>query len=130
MFLFTQTMFTFGFLGILGLVIGSFLSAFTYRFPRDISTAKGRSKCPRCGSLISWYDNIPLFSFILLSGKCRNCQKPISIRYPIIELTTAVVFVVVGFNILNLVLACILISIFVIDFEHQIIPDELIFIGL
>src|SRR5260221_2583759 len=123
-------MVTFGFLGILGLVFGSFLGALTYRFPRSISIAKGRSVCPKCKKEIGWYDNIPLFSFLLLGGHCRNCHEKISIRYPLIELVTAITFIVVGFNLINLVLVSVLISIFVIDMEHEIIPDESVFFGL
>jgi len=118
------------FLFLFGLIIGSFLTALTYRIPKRLSISKGRSICPNCKKQISWYDNIPLLSFILLMGKCRNCKKRISLRYPIIELATAITFVIIGFNVFNLILASILISIFVIDWEHQIIPDEFVFGGL
>ncbi len=118
------------FLFLLGLIIGSFLAALTYRIPKNKSIAKGRSKCPNCNNQIPWYDNIPLLSFLLLLGHCRNCQKQISLRYPLIELGTAIIFVILGFNIFNLIFASIFISIFVIDIEHQIIPDELVFTGI
>lgn len=77
---------------MLGLVIGSFLGAYTYRWPRSIKISEGRSFCPSCKSKISWYDNIPLLSFVLLGGKCRNCKKKISLRYPSIESVTALLF--------------------------------------
>ncbi len=115
---------------IIGLVIGSFLGAFTYRFPRGTSIGEGRSKCPDCKNIIFWYDNIPLFSYLFLHGKCRNCKNIISYRYPIIELSAAIVFVFIGFNLINLVIASILIAIFVIDVEYQLIFDEFIFVGL
>lgn len=118
------------FFGILGLILGSFLGALTYRLPLGESVAKGRSYCPRCRKTIVWYDNIPLLSYIFLGGKCRNCRNKISWRYPVIELATAVGFVLIGFQILPLILFCILEIIFIIDFEHQIIPDDLVFIGL
>src|SRR5258708_581576 len=118
------------FLFILGLIIGSFLAALTYRLPKNISISKGRSKCPNCDHQIASYDNIPLLSFLLLLGHCRHCHSQISFRYLLIELATVIIFVIVGFNIFNLIFACILLSIFVIDLEHQIIPDELVFVGL
>lgn len=115
---------------IFGLIIGSFLSAYSYRLPREISIRNGRSKCPNCHTQIKSIDNIPILSFIFLGGKCRNCKQKISLRYPLIEISTAITFVLIGFNIFHLVIASILILIFVIDLEHQIIPDELVFFGL
>jgi leader peptidase (prepilin peptidase)/N-methyltransferase len=126
---------------ILGLLFGSFAAALSYRLPRGESIAKGRSKCPQCHKEIAWFDNIPLFSYLALRGKCRHCHKKISIRYPIIELGTAVVFVLT--YVLNtkyiipylswpiaLIFAFIFVVIFIIDWEQQIIPDELVFIAL
>ena len=124
---------------IFGLVIGSFISAFTYRWPRDISVQKGRSFCDNCNTKISWYDNIPLLSFILLGGKCRKCKNTISSRYPLIELLTALLFVTVftfkgqalqgNWWILPylLVITAALVAIFVIDLENKLIPDEAVF---
>lgn len=120
---------------IIGLAFGSFLGVVTRRLPRKESFVSGRSHCPSCRATINWYDNIPLLSFLVLRGRCRNCHKPISIRYPLIELATALG--VVGIYILNrqfpiflIIILLITISIFVIDFEKKIIPDELIFLGL
>lgn len=121
-----------------GLVFGSFISAITWRIPRGIKILdlKSRSICPKCKKEISWYDNIPLLSFILLGGKCRCCNKHISWRYPIIELATGIGFLVIftlqGLSlqgVYSIVIFLILEAIFVIDFEHQIIPDDLVFIG-
>ena len=114
---------------VLGLVFGSFISALTWRYPRGISVKKGRSVCPKCRKQIAWYDNIPLLSYILLGGKCRNCRKPISWRYPVIELATGIGFLLIGPQILWLIIFCILEIIFIIDFEHQIIPDSFVFAG-
>lgn len=133
---------------ITGLVIGSFLGALTYRYPRGKSVAKGRSECPNCGNTIFWYDNIPAFSYIFLKGKCRGCKTKISRRYPIIEFATATFFSLayiasgaIQSNIpwlaslgplqvpLLLLIAALLVAVFVIDLEHQIIPDEVSFIG-
>lgn len=115
---------------LLGLVFGSFLSAFSYRFPRDISITRGRSFCPNCKSKISWYDNIPLLSFLLLGGKCRSCKKNISLRYPAVELATGIGFFLIGVNLPGLILFLILEAIFMIDLETRIIPDPLVFLGL
>jgi leader peptidase (prepilin peptidase)/N-methyltransferase len=142
-------------LAIVGLIFGSFLGALTYRLPKSISITRGRSFCPNCRKSITWFDNIPLLSFLLLRGKCRNCKKKISWRYFLIESGTAAVFVFYLFNLLHcnsffsknlacslysqlglssvvvsLALFLIVISIFIIDFEEKIIPDELNFWGL
>ena len=118
--------------GLLGLLIGSFISAFTYRYPRGKNFFSGRSRCDSCNAEISWYDNIPLLSYLLLKGKCRNCKREISIRYPIIELGTAATFVIAFLFLPNflffLFIFSLLICVFVIDVEHQIIPDSLVFI--
>lgn len=127
---------------ILGLLIGSFIAALSFRMPRNVSIAHGRSFCPDCKKQIQWFDNIPLLSFILLGGKCRYCHHKISIRYPLIELGTALVFAFSYSQFTThqslsflpwpvfLSLVAILVAIFVIDWEHQIIPDELIFVGV
>ena len=93
----------------------------------------GRSFCPKCKNKISWFDNIPLVSYLLLAGRCRSCQKKISLRYPLIELTTTLGFIAVSyFNypVYFYFLIPILICIFVIDLEHQFIPDGLVFLGI
>ena len=107
----------------------------TWRLPRGKQFLLGRSICPHCLRKIAWFDNIPLFSYLVLGGKCRNCHKKISLRYPLIELATAVG--ILGIYVLDfespifLILILLLtISIFVIDLEKKIIPDELIFLGL
>lgn len=135
-------------LGILGLVFGSFITALTYRSVRSISIAHGRSKCPKCKAPIAWHDNIPLLSYILLGGKCRKCHAPISRRYPLIEVATALTFIgtyvlvqppysvewLAGLKVLALpyvlVMAVLLISICVTDLEEKIIPDTLVFSGV
>ncbi len=122
----------------LGLIFGSFITAFTWRYPRGISIAKGRSMCPVCRHKISWYDNIPLLSFIILGGRCRSCKKPISVRYPLIELSVGFGFIFIFFNfypdyltmIYYLITYCILVCIFVIDLENQVIPDFFVFLGI
>lgn len=138
------------FVGLVGLIFGSFLTALTWRTPREISIAKGRSVCPKCNSIISWYDNIPLLSYLLLGGKCRKCKNKISLRYPLIEFTTMFLFVgtYVFMTKLNLphspfsvwqeylrsfsylfvlFIALVGIAISVVDLEHKIIPDEYVY---
>lgn len=143
------------FVALAGLVAGSFIGAFTYRHPKGIRISKGWSRCVKCKKRIVWYDNIPLISFILLKGRCRNCKKRISTRYPIIEAATSISFLSIwwanglcstsftnslfclwktslGFYFWPFLffLLFLLISIFVIDFEKRIIPDRLVFAGI
>ncbi|MFH1863411.1 MAG: prepilin peptidase, partial [bacterium] len=125
-----------------GLLIGSFVAALTYRVPRSVPWALGRSFCPRCKKKLSWFDNIPLFSYLLLSGKCRNCKKRIPLRYPVIELVSGLSFVGLGsvwgnyfysspIELLFIVfLFIVTLSILVIDIEHQIIPDNMVFVAI
>jgi len=118
-----------GFVFLAGLCVGSFLNVLIYRLPRNLPVARGRSYCPKCKRKISWYDNIPLLSFVILGGKCRYCKKKISLRYPFVELVTGILFVV-GYlrnlDYLGYLLISSFLVIFFIDLEHQIIPDQLI----
>jgi leader peptidase (prepilin peptidase) / N-methyltransferase len=122
----------------LGLIIGSFLAALTYRYAKGISISKGFSFCDKCKKPIRWYENIPVISYIFLQGQCARCKKKISLRYPIIEAGVAIGFLlIVNFIpktplmvISCLFIFCILAAIFIIDFEHQIIPDDFVFIGV
>src|SRR5580698_1587607 len=78
-----------------GLLIGSFLNVCVFRLPRDLSVMKpARSFCPFCEETIAWYDNIPVLSYILLRGKCRRCEARIPLRYPAVELATAIAFAI------------------------------------
>ncbi|HEX6977373.1 MAG TPA: prepilin peptidase [Patescibacteria group bacterium] len=122
----------------LGLIVGSFIGALTYRMPKHVSIVsgyQGRSICPRCKGQIRWYDNIPLISFLLLKGKCRDCKGKISYREPLIELGGGFIFALSFFNTLFpfyifILIASVLLAIAVIDIENQIIPDEIIWVGL
>ncbi|MFZ5932790.1 MAG: prepilin peptidase [Patescibacteria group bacterium] len=116
-----------------GLAFGSFLGLTTFRLPRGRAYLTGRSFCPNCGTKIAWYDNIPIVSFLLLKGRCRHCHKKISWRYPLIELATATTFLAIylkfGLDIPLLIVSLLTITVFVIDLEKRIIPDEIVFFG-
>ena len=75
--------------GVLGASVGSFMNVCVSRLPHGESLVRPRSKCPGCGGPIAWYDNIPLLSWVLLRGRCRQCRERISIQYPALELVTA-----------------------------------------
>jgi len=129
------------FSGILGLVIGSFLSMLTWRLPRIMMLEEeaqfkeisvGGSKCPQCDTNLPWYRLIPLFSWLASKGKCHNCKTKISPRYPLIETATATLtiacmwqFDLTADGIAATLFSWILIAIFVIDYEHQLILDNL-----
>lgn len=120
-----------------GACIGSFLNVCIYRLPREQSVVSPGSRCPHCARPIAGYDNIPLVSFLLLRGACRRCHKPISWRYPLIELVTGMALAGVvfkfGFGALSAAYGafiCALIAASIIDLEFQIIPDEISLGGL
>ena len=123
----------------MGACLGSFANVCIYRLPKTKQIISGRSFCPKCKKKISWYDNLPIISFLFLSGKCRKCKKVIPLRYLIVELITGISFLLIYLNFENLytitflsILSLILIMIFFIDLENFIIPDSLNFtiIGL
>ena len=78
---------------LIGCCIGSFLNVIVYRLPNDLSIIKPRSFCPNCKNKLSWRENIPLLSWLIQRGKCIHCSTSISVKYPLIELTTAILFV-------------------------------------
>src|SRR6195256_4778084 len=81
--------------GVFGAIIGSFLNVVIHRLPREESIVFPNSRCPSCGAAISWYDNIPILSYVWLRGRCRSCKTGISPRYPAVELLTALLFLAV-----------------------------------
>jgi len=115
---------------LLGLIVGSFLNCVIYRLEENKSFLKGRSYCPHCKHILNWQDLIPLLSFLFLKGRCRYCQKPISLQYPLVELVTGLLFVsffIFHFSFFIFLIACFLIIIFVYDLRHYIIPDKIIY---
>lgn len=123
---------------ILGLIIGSFLNCLIWRIYKNESIG-GRSYCPNCRSLINWYDNIPILSFLILRGRCRSCHKNISWQYPLVEFFTALLFLVTfikeaGSPDLSLLLLrdwfliITLIIVFVYDFRWQLIPVNVLWL--
>lgn len=115
---------------LLGLIIGSFCNVCIVRIPLEESIARPDSHCRSCKEPLRWIDNIPLLSFALLKGKCRNCDAKISGRYPLVELVTAVLFLIVAATTegapllaLYLALTTALVVIIFIDLDHLIIPD-------
>ncbi len=121
-----------GLLGVFGAAIGSFLNVVAYRMPRRESLVVPRSRCSTCQADIAPYDNIPVFSWLLLRGRCRSCGVKISVRYPLIEALTAGLFVAVGLKfgaepelIPALVFTAVMIAVAAIDLEHKIIPNRI-----
>jgi len=119
---------------ILGGLWGSFANVCIYRIPVNKSVVSGRSFCPNCNKLITWKDNIPVISFLLLNGKCRNCKKKISPQYIIAELITIIYFLYVYYlfgititTLLFFILGLSFVIIFFIDLKHYIIPNVLTF---
>jgi len=115
-----------------GLMVGSFLNVVTWRWPREESIVTPGSHCPKCGKRIAWHDNIPVFSWLFLRGRCRHCREKISIRYPAIELAAGLLSVLCfwcfGPTRWYFVYYAFLAALFVasiIDLEHRLIPDEI-----
>jgi len=122
---------------ILGLIVGSFSNVCIYRIPRNESIVYPASHCPKCRSNISPKDNIPLLSYILLKGRCRNCKSKISIQYPVVEFLTGFIYLIIyliyGLSIQTLIyiiLSSALIIIAFIDLNEQIVPDVISLPGI
>lgn len=120
-----------------GAIIGSFLNVCIYRLIKKESIIRPGSHCPHCQESIAWYDNIPLISYFILGGRCRYCQKRISLRYFIVELLTALLFLFLlhqfGLSLLFWIYAAFISSLVVvsfIDIEIQEIPDEISLAGI
>lgn len=121
---------------IIGLAVGSFLNVVIYRIPQKKSIILPSSRCPACEHKLKAWENIPLLSYIYLKGKCSQCGAKLSLEYPLIELTTGLLFVIsfIKFDITNAISACFFISIVLvagmIDSKHQIIPNIIVLPGI
>ena len=123
--------------GILGAIIGSFLNVVIHRVPREQSVVFPNSACPACHTALRPYDNIPIFSFLILRGRCRFCRNPISIRYPIVESLTAFLFVAVALRDgtsfalpFDFAFVAALLALIFIDAEHMILPNAITYPGI
>lgn len=132
----TTPPFTLG-LAVAGLLVGSFLNVCIYRVPRRESIAWPASRCTDCGRHLTWYENVPVLSWLLLRGRCRTCGTAISPMYPLVELTTAVLFAGGGMLYgpswllaVRLVFGCGLIVLFAIDLRHRVLPDVITLPGI
>jgi len=126
------------FIFVFGLIIGSFLNVVIYRVPIGKSIISPPSSCPKCHTLIKPYHNIPILGWILLKGKCANCKERISIRYPLIELITGIVAVLIYlkikeidiFFIITFATFSTLLALCIIDFDYKAVPDSLNLLAL
>jgi leader peptidase (prepilin peptidase)/N-methyltransferase len=119
---------------VVGLIFGSFATVAAYRIPRRETIVSGRSKCPHCDRMIPWYENIPVLGYIVLRGRCRGCGEKISIRYPLIELGTGLLFGLAAWKFglsielfLYAALFWTLVVLTVIDLEHQLLPNRIVY---
>jgi leader peptidase (prepilin peptidase)/N-methyltransferase len=122
---------------LLGLMLGSFMNVCIYRLPRGLSPVRPRSGCPNCGHMLAWYENVPVVSYLVLRGRCRECRAAISPMYPIIEALTGAVFLSgylwygpSALLIVRLAFAWAMIALFVIDYQHQILPNVITIPGI
>ena len=123
--------------GVFGAIVGSFLNVVIHRIPLEESIVFPNSRCPSCGAVIAFYDNIPVLSYVILGAKCRNCKEHISFRYPAVELLTAALFVTIawhdGLHValpFDLVFASALLALIFIDAEHMILPNVITYPGI
>lgn len=124
------------FVFVLGAVIGSFLNVCIYRIPAGESVVRPASRCPACGQELSWFDLIPILSFLFLRGRCRYCGARISWQYPAVEAAAGLLFLLVWIYLrwpwevmAGWVFAAVLLTVSVIDLYHQIIPDSILLAG-
>jgi leader peptidase (prepilin peptidase)/N-methyltransferase len=122
---------------LLGMMLGSFMNVCIYRLPRGLSPVRPRSSCPSCGHILSWYENVPVVSYLVLRGRCRACRAWISPMYPIVEFITGAVFLAgyvwygpTPLLIVRLVFAWAMIALFVIDLQHKILPNVITLPGI
>ncbi len=122
---------------IFGLIIGSFLNVVIYRLPRGLDVSRPRSRCPRCKTLIPWYRNIPVFSWLLLRGHCGDCSEPISARYPLVELAVGVLFGAAVYRwgaswtaLSSMIFGAAMLVLALIDYDFKILPNAITLPGI
>ena len=122
---------------LFGLLVGSFLNVVIYRLPRGKSVVWPASACGSCGRELRWFENVPVLSWVVLGAKCARCKSPISVQYPLVELTTALLFVLVTWLTpvgpllaARLLFVCALVVLFGIDLEHQLLPNVITLPGV
>src|SRR2546421_8028011 len=125
------------FLGVVGAIIGSFLNVVIHRLPREQSIVFPNSSCPKCRKRIKAYDNIPIVSYLILRGRCRDCGVHISSRYPAVEALTAILFAAVAWHdglsfalVFDLAFAAAMVTLIFIDAEHMILPNAITYPGI
>ena len=124
-------LFGYSFVFIFGAIIGSFLNVCIYRIPKELSVVAPRSSCPSCGKIIKWYHNVPIISWIFLGGKCAYCKARISVKYPLVEFLTGLLFCLCwampffGQKIGGMVFVSFLMVGVLIDYKHFILPDSI-----
>jgi leader peptidase (prepilin peptidase)/N-methyltransferase len=133
----TANLFATSYAFLVGLCIGSFLNVCVSRWPRDLSVIRPRSRCPQCGHQLSWYENIPVFSWLVLRARCRCCDEPISPIYPLGEIGIGLVWALCvwqfgpSFTALRVaVYVTILVGVALTDMQHYLIPDGFTVTGL
>jgi leader peptidase (prepilin peptidase)/N-methyltransferase len=125
------------FVVLFGAAVGSFLNVCIYRLPRGESLVWPASRCTACGRSLSWYENIPILSWMTLAGRCRTCRAPVSAMYPIVEAVTALAFLggyllygITPLGVVRVAFACALIVLFVTDLRHKILPNAITLPGI
>ena len=125
------------FLGVLGVIVGSFLNVCIYRLPRRQSINWPGSHCTSCDRSLSWYENVPVVSWLALRGRCRTCGERISAMYPLVELVTGALFVagylIYGWTPLlavRVAFACAMVVLFAIDLQHHLLPNVITVPGI
>lgn len=120
------------YLALVGAALGSFLNVCIYRWPLGESVVRPRSRCPGCHTVIPWYDNIPVLSWLILRGRCRRCGRPISVEYPAVELAVALIWLGMAVwqgpglgAVRGALFLTLLLGIAILDARHRIIPDQL-----
>jgi leader peptidase (prepilin peptidase)/N-methyltransferase len=122
---------------LIGACVGSFLNVCIYRLPRHESVAWPASRCTHCGRSLAWYENVPVVSWLLLRGRCRTCREAVSWMYPLVEITTALVFLsgyllygLTPLAAVRVLFASALVVLFVTDLQHKVLPNAITVPGI